>query len=189
MQAMLELLFKRAEGRAMKKAAGSLRSHRSADRTPQYEALIHSIVSTAKEIGPDGAERAVAEALSELRLLRLSEAGWKRFRGRGGLRRVADPRKTPNYEAWPLWATDHLTLWQRDGEVIGIAEPYSIHTNELPQLRGICERLGIEVSIDQQWAIYFPGRTTALIYTRPGVSLRRPGPDTPGPCSTGGLFD
>jgi hypothetical protein len=129
--------------------------------SPEYEAAVTALLALGGR-----ADRAAASALGQMeppcgcgcaphRQARGLAAGWHKHRGPLPALRAAG-------RGYPQWADHPYRVRGRDGRWTYVAEPYSIHADDLADLACL-EAQGWRVFISAEYARHFPGRTTAIM--------------------------
>lgn len=145
-------------------AVASKRSPMVANPSPAYQAAVQALIDLESAEGT--MDRAAAEALVLLHEAWLSRKGWHRDDGPQDLRRVANPRRRGRYVGTrPEWQ-DHVQLYRRGDELMGIVEPYGLSMADLRSIVAFADREGLDVTIDERNARWFPGWTVPLCFTR-----------------------
>lgn len=146
----------------MKRFGGPM--HQSAS----YQRAVEALRLVAEEEGLDPAQRAVAEALSELR-----QAAWIKRHGLeqsdGSIHWLELLGRRPGGEEQLLRlpGDDHVSLWLKGGKPdVYVSQPYALGVDTLREMARMADDHGLDVHVDAKSSWWFPGHTLFIEWRR-----------------------
>jgi hypothetical protein len=128
-----------------------------------YRNAFDALTALVEAEGTDAALRAYAEVTWEAYQKQYAEKfGLKLSSGRTCLARLLGKRCNPDSDRCGIPChppgVDHASLWLKDGKPYSyVYQPYGLSMQALRELVAMCERYGLECSIDTWPSWHFPG--------------------------------
>ena len=140
--------------------------------SPEYEAIVKAFQSFAAKNGLLDAQKAYGEATSLMWKEEFAHAkGWTMSQATPCIQKVLGKRcglgvSSEGCECHPP-GHDHFTMWNKDGEPVAYSfQPYSLDASTLEELCAFSKRNGLNFSITNLGAWYFPGSAFMILMQR-----------------------
>lgn len=134
----------------------------------RYRRAVEALRLVAQEEGLDQAQRAVGEALSDLR-----KDAWvkghslKPTDGSVFWSELLGKRPSREEELSRLPGDDHVTLWLKDGKPdVYVSQPYALGLDTLREMAQMADKHGLDVHVDAKSSWWFPGYTLFIEWRR-----------------------
>lgn len=139
------------------------------DRTTVYTQAVQALHRLYEHEGHDAVERASAEVIRHGRV-ELFGKDAKPLRGAPCLVRLDHDGRHPHKRdelCLSMPGADHTEMLRTPRGIVYVSEPYDLALDTLQGIVETCRKHGFHARIDPFYSTHFPGRTLAVVVSRP----------------------